>query len=577
MLEGKVVFRCDSSKEIATGHVMRCLTLADELARRGAEVLFICRPLEGNITGFIRKKGHKVYLIADACKHGKFEQSEDSGWRRYEWQRDAKETKDVLNKIKPVQWLIVDHYALDYRWEVQLRLCVEKIIVIDDLANRKHDCDLLLDQNLYPDMETRYAGLVPPHCQTLLGPEYALLRPEFYKARRELKPSEGRVKRILVFMGGSDPNNQTLKVLEAIKMLDRKELTVDVVVGGSNKNREQIERYCSALANFHFYYQVHSMAELMARADLAIGAGGVTTWERCCLGLPSIVMSLAPNQDGLSKVVASMGASVYLGRASAMSMERLSRELWHVMTDSKLMQSMSVGGKKLVDGYGVERVLKKMGFSNYVITIVSDPDSWINKYIPAFVETLKGQGHQPRWIHDVNEIEEGDFVFYLGCGQLVSADVLSRNRHNLVVHESALPKGKGWSPLTWQILEGKNEIPITLFEAAESIDSGTIYLQDVMHFQGTELVNELRRTQAESSIKLCLEFIDRFPDVVAQGKEQKGQSTFYKRRTPKDSRLDPDKTLRQQFNLLRVADNECYPAFFELGGRTYVIKIECKK
>lgn len=142
------------------------------------------------------------------------------------------------------------------------------------------------------------------------------------------------------------------------------------------------------------------------------------------------------------------------------------------------------------------------------------------------------------------------------------------------MHESALPQGKGWSPLTWQILEGKNEIPITLLEAEESVDSGNIYIQDVMRFNGAELVDELRQKQAEYTIKSCVSFVKDYPGIISKGTAQSGESSYYKKRGPKDSKLDPDKTIREQFNLLRVVDNERYPAYFELNGIRYMLKIE---
>lgn len=210
------------------------------------------------------------------------------------------------------------------------------------------------------------------------------------------------------------------------------------------------------------------------------------------------------------------------------------------------------------------------------VTIVTDQNSWINEYIPEFLTLLNEVGCEVVWIHNVKEIPQGDITFYLGCGQIVPVDILQRNKHNLVVHESDLPKGKGWSPLTWQILEGKNEIPITLFEAAESVDSGRIYLKDTMRFSGNELIDEMREVQAQASFSLCLQFISEYPRVLSDAQEQRGESTYYRRRMPEDSKLDIDKTIREQINLLRVVDNERYPAYFELDGIKYTLKIEKK-
>jgi methionyl-tRNA formyltransferase len=211
---------------------------------------------------------------------------------------------------------------------------------------------------------------------------------------------------------------------------------------------------------------------------------------------------------------------------------------------------------------------------SYKITLLSAKSSWINQYIPGLIESLKGRNHYVSWIHKAEDVLNGDFAFFLSCWEIIPEEVLKRNKHNLVIHESDLPQGKGWSPLTWQILEGKNQIPITLFEATEAVDAGKIYIKDKMQFNGTELIDELRKIQAETSIKMCIDFIDKYPEIIKQGKEQQGDSTFYKRRNPEDSRLNPDKTIREQFNLLRVADNENYPAFFEIDGKKYKLKIE---
>ena len=154
-------------------------------------------------------------------------------------------------------------------------------------------------------------------------------------------------------------------------------------------------------------------------------------------------------------------------------------------------------------------------------------------------------GHVVVWRHNVSQIKKGDIVFYLSCGEIVPDDILSRNKHNLVVHESALPHGKGWSPLTWQILEGKNEIPITLFEAEESLDSGKIYIIERMHFNGTELVEDLRQKQGEYTIKMCVSFVEGYPGIISRGKEQSGRSSYYRKREPDDSKLDLDKTIRE--------------------------------
>lgn len=207
--------------------------------------------------------------------------------------------------------------------------------------------------------------------------------------------------------------------------------------------------------------------------------------------------------------------------------------------------------------------------------IVDNPKSWIEPYVMKLKEMLERMGNQVNYYNEAKEIKQGELSFFLSCKKMVPNEVLAKSRHNLVVHESALPKGKGMSPLTWQILEGKNDIPITLFEAAEKVDSGSIYLQKVMHFHGHELIDELREVQGNSTIDLIVEFVKKYPNVSPI--EQKGDETFYPRRGPQDSELDVNKSIREHFNLLRVVDNERYPAFFNYRGYQYLIKIEKAK
>jgi len=243
-------------------------------------------------------------------------------------------------KNKKIDWLVVDHYALDRRWEEQMRPFVRKIMVIDDLADHPHDCDLLLDQNLYEDMETRYDGLVPEHCIKLLGPKYALLRRGFREARANLRERDGTVKRILVFFGGSDSTNETAKALEAIQLLGRPDIAVDVVVGLSNPHKDGIKEMCSIMPNAKYYCQVDNMAELMAQADLAVGAGGSATWERCFLGLPSITIITAKNQRESTLAVSSRKATFNLGFHNQVSSKEILDILQLFLSSSEILQNM---------------------------------------------------------------------------------------------------------------------------------------------------------------------------------------------------------------------------------------------
>jgi len=210
---------------------------------------------------------------------------------------------------------------------------------------------------------------------------------------------------------------------------------------------------------------------------------------------------------------------------------------------------------------------------NMRLTVITDnPKSWFIPYAEKLTAELKRDGHQVAFCTDYADVKQGDCAFLLSCERIVPKEVLSLHSHNIVVHASALPKGKGWSPMTWQILEGKDDVPITLFEAAEKVDSGAVYLRDTIRFEGHELIDELRDALGKKIVEMVLKFAGSYPKI--KGEEQQGTETFYARRRPKDSEIDVNKTLAESFNQLRVVDNERYPAFFRHKGRTYVLKIE---
>ena len=205
------------------------------------------------------------------------------------------------------------------------------------------------------------------------------------------------------------------------------------------------------------------------------------------------------------------------------------------------------------------------------ITIVADtPSSWIMPYIDELTDQL-AKKYDVALVHDSKAIERGDLAFFLACQKIVSPEILALNKHNLVVHESKLPKGRGWSPLSWQILEGKKKIAVTLFEAAKDVDSGDIYLQEFMTFDGSELVDEIREKQGRMTVKLVLDYAASFEKI--RGKPQKGKPTYYSHCRPIDSRLNPNLSLKKLFNRLRIADNERYPAFFDMKGWRYTLKV----
>jgi UDP-2,4-diacetamido-2,4,6-trideoxy-beta-L-altropyranose hydrolase len=358
-----VLIRADTAVHIGSGHVMRCLTLADELRNRGARVAFVCRDFEGNLQKHIASKGYQCFLLPRSESAYSADGDEYAAWLGASQEEDAEATicicKSFIAEYGAIDWLITDHYAIGERWQRRLRPFVQGIMVIDDIANRPHDCDILLDQNLYDNAEERYAGLVPTKCRLLLGPEYALLRPEFREARERLGARlirNGNVKRIMVFFGGSDPSNETAKAIHALQMLDRNDLEADIIVGIANPHRTEIEQLCAQAPNLHFHCQVPNMADFMCKADLALGAGGSTTWERCSLGLPTIAVIIAENQAEMTETAARQGLQWNAGWCNTLASEGLGACVTEVLQSSSQLAAVSERIYQLVDGIGASRV-----------------------------------------------------------------------------------------------------------------------------------------------------------------------------------------------------------------------------
>ena len=287
---------------MGSGHVMRCLTLAEELNKNGFDITFISRAHEGNLNGLISDKGMKVVELSApdsrSAPVGNGCSDDYAEWLGVTREQDVRETINVLGKTIP-DWLIVDHYGLDESWEKTIRSHVKKIMVIDDLANRHHDCEMLLDQNWFDDKESRYKGLVPAGCTLFLGPEDALLRPEFSEARKKGKPRNGDVKRIFVFFGGSDPHNLTGMALRALSDSELVHMEVDAVIGENNPHQAELKKLVTQRPHTNLHIQVDEITSIIEKADLAIGSAGVNTWERICMGLPAVVISYAENHKVL--------------------------------------------------------------------------------------------------------------------------------------------------------------------------------------------------------------------------------------------------------------------------------------
>lgn len=343
---------------------MRCLTLASALYKHGINIYFVCRDFPGNMTAVIPKSGFQVELLPH---HSSPIQCDDDSvygkWLGASWKTDVEELGSYIEcKNLSVDLLIVDHYAIDHKWEETARSYAKKIFVIDDLANRRHECDYLLDQNFHHNLSVRYSNLIPRQCLQMLGPQYALLREEFCALHSKAVARTGPIKKILVFFGGSDPQNLTEKALMALKCCgDCLNQHIDVVVGIMNPHKERIKALClNEKDRYSFHCQVDYMSRLMLEADLAIGGGGASSWERCCLGLPSIVINIAENQIDITEALATWGAALSLGNSESVQINVLSEVVTDLIKNNEVLISMSKRGLELVDGNGVHRVIKEI-------------------------------------------------------------------------------------------------------------------------------------------------------------------------------------------------------------------------
>ena len=366
VMRQRVAFRVDASTQIGSGHVVRCLALADVLAERGAEVTFICRAHEGNLEPLIRSRGFRVVMLmapvppraSAACKP--CPAPHHSSWLGASAESDASQCRVALEGSN-WDWIVVDHYALDAHWEAMVRPLARRLMVIDDLADRDHECDLLVDQNL-GRQDADYRPRVPAICSLLTGPSYALLRPEFagLRAASLARPKVSKIGRILVSMGGVDQPNATGKVLDTLATLPSMVGVEVLVVMG--QSAPWLPRVREQVARLHFRAEVRvnitDMAQQMSDCDLSIGAAGGTAWERCCLGLPSVLVVLADNQAPGAHALGRAGAACVIE-----SVEHIPCGLPACLARLQVAQNMAQmrdAAARITDGLGAQKVAGAM-------------------------------------------------------------------------------------------------------------------------------------------------------------------------------------------------------------------------
>jgi UDP-2,4-diacetamido-2,4,6-trideoxy-beta-L-altropyranose hydrolase len=331
----RAVIRADASLDIGTGQVMRCLTLAELLRSRGTRVAFICREYEGNLCDLIEERGFSVRRLPRCLQP-------------VVWQEDVAQSVAALRALDSHHDLIVvDHYQLDFHWEREMRAYTARIFVIDDLADRAHDCDLLLDQNLHDAPKTRYQRLVGPRTRVFVGPRFALLRPEF--ERLVAVPRDHGLRRLLIFLG-SDRANETIKIVEALGNLGSERPQATLVLGPHQPHAPEIREAARDLSSLVVLASTGEMAKLIIDADLGVGTCGVAAWERCLLGLPALVVVTADNQRDDARILQSLGAVRNLGDAREVTVQMWSQEIRALQGDSGAIARMSRAATEIMFG-----------------------------------------------------------------------------------------------------------------------------------------------------------------------------------------------------------------------------------
>ena len=357
----KIVFRVDASNAIGSGHVMRCLTLAEELRSRGFGCEFICRSHIGHLGENIESKKFKLHMLPaddEQIDYSPANELAHASWLGCRWQTDAEQTNQYLEAIKP-EWLIVDHYALDNRWENKVQENCQNLLAIDDLADRLHECDILLDQNLFKNLTQRYSGKVPDSCLQLLGPKYALLQPIYSRLRSQVKARKLPLNKLMIFFGGFDACNLTGMTLAALDGMKSSFSKVDVVLSKQSPNYHEVKDQIKSYESVVLHSDLPTLAPLMLNADLAIGAGGATSWERLCLGLPSLVITLAENQRTMNLHLHEMNLVELIGDVTTINQEQITLALENVLLKNNI-EDWSVACMEVCKGDGVSLVVGQM-------------------------------------------------------------------------------------------------------------------------------------------------------------------------------------------------------------------------
>lgn len=350
-----VLIRADATPEIGTGHVMRCLALADALRDLGARPVFAGRDMFPAMVERIRGEGFAFAPLPEAQSDNAARASDvpHAHWLKASWRDDAHATLAIA-EAQQATWVVVDHYGIDHLWEAEVQKAGLKVAALDDLADRRHAADLLSDPSLTDDPHGRYRDLTASAAQRLFGPRYALLRSEFTAPPERSPPTDGL--RVLVAFGGVDAAGMTERAMEALAKA-RSVAAVDVVIGGQNQRRSQIEAIAKE-AGWRVHVNTSDIATLMAAADLGVGAGGHMLWERAAMGLPSLAAIVADNQRTQVSEAAKQGVVIQIDPAA--DADALAAEIDRLAADTERLARMAAAGRQAVDRRGAGRIARRI-------------------------------------------------------------------------------------------------------------------------------------------------------------------------------------------------------------------------
>ena len=353
----EVLIRADSSNQIGSGHVMRCMTLGNALRAGGAKVSFICRTLDGSIVDKVRSDGFQVYELQSPNK----ELKSNNFWLGVPLSLELEECL-VVAKLGSPDLIIVDHYGLDEIWHRKMKAVCAKLMVIDDLANRTYYCDALLDQT-FGRCVVDYKNLVPSPVQLFLGSQYALLRPQFAEQRKLAEIKRRKLadpQKLLISLGGTDPFGYYSTLIECLGHSDFIPELVVVISSKSPFRNNVIRAIKHASCNVSLLEDVSNMADVVLDADMAIGAAGSSAWERCVLGLPTLMLVLADNQKLIANELSNALVSDVVEDYSTLSCEELLHRVYCLWNDVERRMEMSDRAFNVCDGLGAERVAQKI-------------------------------------------------------------------------------------------------------------------------------------------------------------------------------------------------------------------------